>query len=170
MFWSRGLKRVNENDLYIRMCPWLHAWKSTLAELSKLCLVNCSLHNWRSTTEIPMAFLCVGRAATSLSSHSKPAWPAPDCWPRRDWTSFIPTQRARSEVKQWRGWGKTEKQPLSGWTCALSTATEKSQVFSFQEKIYGGWGLGQLCHPVQFLECGNLHLSVYGMEMETSST
>lgn len=171
MFWSRDLRLVNENDVYNRMCPWLHAWKSTLTELSKLCLVNWSLHKWRSTTEISMGFLCFGWAATSLSSHSKPAWPAPDSWPRRGWTSFIPSRKAQSEVKQWGGWRKTEKQPSSWWTSALSTATEKSQkVFSFQEKIYGGWVLGQLCHHVQFLECGNLHLSVYGMEMETSST
>lgn len=47
MFWSGVLKFVSENDLYIRMCPWPHAWKSTLTDLSKLCLSNCSLHMQR---------------------------------------------------------------------------------------------------------------------------
>ena len=156
------------------MCPWPHAWKSTLTALSKLCLSNCSLHMGRRDVlehswnprrvSLRWPSRCLPQQLQQL------ARPAPDSRPGRSRTSFTPTQRAKSQMKQWRGWGKTEKQPLVWWTFALTTATKITGGFLFPGEVFGGWVFGQLCHHVQFLDCGNLHLNVYGVELETSST
>lgn len=172
MFWSGELNFFSENDL-IGMCPWPHAWKSTLTELSKQCLLNCSWHmrrrdvlehSWNPHGVSPRWPRC--RLPQQLQ---QPAGPALDSRPGRGRTSFTPTRRARSQMKQWRGWGKTEKQPLIWWTFALSTATEITVGFLFPGEVF--WRVfGELRPHVQFLECGNLHLNVYGVEPENSYT
>lgn len=136
MFWSGVLKFVSENDLYIRMCPWPHAWKSTLTDLSKLCLSNCSLQMRRKDVldraQLKSPQVC-WPSCHLPQQLQRLAELAPDS---RGWTTFTPTQRARTQMKQWRGWEKTEKQPLIWWTFALSTATKITVGFLFPGEAF----------------------------------
>lgn len=109
--------------------------------LAKLCLLNCSLHLWRRDVLVhswnPLGFLHVGQAAASRSSYSnqlgQPQTPDRGVVWR---TSFTPMQGARSQMKQWRGWGKPEEQPLIWWNFALSTATKITVGLLFPEEIF----------------------------------
>lgn len=151
MFCSRDLSFLGGNDPRIRMCSWPHAWKSTLTQLAKLCLSNCSPcrevlePSWaKSLWGFLVLAMLQSPTATSRAS------PVLQPWKRQEkFYSSIQGKESDGAMGRLR---KRRKAALIWWSSALWKATKSQRVFPLQE-ILEGIGYVTICSSLSVAAC-----------------
>lgn len=112
-------------------------------------------------SKIPVGFLGAGHATASCSNQQGQPWS-----PALEEAGEILLQRAGQGVS-WSN-GKAEEMQERSFNLMELCPVESYKItegFPFP----GDFGGYQLCHHLQFLECGSLHQGVYFVQLETSS-